>query len=987
MSSSKTDSAPQYGPVMRALLQTATPESVAGNTPFLLDREDTCVWIDQGGIELFVVRMQDGRPHGGRRHFATVTRGTLLFGLPADQAPDETGDGGECALLAVPHVDTVIRRLPAHRLRSLAEDAAPDLAAAVDRWVLAVSDGLARSMEPSPVIQHAILPGAPVSVPRDQRFSSTAGVLWLELPPDAASFLDGQPLPPGPQACLFPLGPTSWLHTSRALDAETFTSLELISQGRLWPGLRGLHQVLLPAARTNLIRSERRELERLRRRSGAARRDWVRGLNRLRGVLDCAHADELPVSDDQTPLMQALQVVGRREGFEVRAPAERLSSGRDQATDLRAVLQASGLRSRRVSLRADWARDDSPAMLGFARDDGRPLAILPRAGRGADVVDPTHQRILSDAEALEALSAEAYVITAPLPSTALDWKALPRFTLARGWRDLLTVALTAMVGGLLGMAVPIASSYLIDTVIPGHDKNHLIQVGLILVVLAAATFVMSYVGSLAFSRFQARAGTALQAAIIDRLLRLPVGFFRDFSAGDLAMRAGAITQIDQLISNSVSQALVGSVFALYSFGLLLYYDWRLGLWAVLLTALYAWTSLFLIWMQLRQERRLAQLDGRVQSMTLQLVSGIAKIRLSASEDRAFSRWAALFSGVPGLALAAARPANALATLNAVFSVLPLMVFFLILGKFRGPDEVNVFLLGGLAAFLSAFNNFRDSVTQVTQTIIAILAAQPLLERAMPIMKAVPEVSDDKDDPGELSGAIDVEQVDFRYAAEGPLVLDKVSLSARAGEFIAIVGASGCGKSTLLRLLLGFETTLKGRILLDGRDIKELDILAVRRQMGVVLQNSRLMPGTLYENIAGASDCSLEDVWDAVRKVGLSEDIERMPMGIHTMVTDGGSLSGGQGQRLMLARAIVSRPKILVLDEATSALDNRSQAIVTESLERLSVTRVVVAHRLSTVAKAHRIFVMDAGRVVEQGDYEQLMRMDGHFARLAAAQLV
>lgn len=986
MTSSRTDAAPLCGPALQALLETVPLQAVAGNMPFLLDREDTCYWIEQGAIELFVVQTRDGQVHGGRRHFATVGRGAFLFGLPADKARDEAQADGQYALLAVPHVDTMIRSLPVHRLQALGAEAARDLAAAIDHWVLAVSDGLARSVVPSPVIQQSVSPGARLSMPGDQRFSSAKGVTWLEFPQDTVRFLSVQALPPATAPCLFPLGPTSWLHSSRVVDVAAFESLDLIGRGRLWAGLDALHRVLLPTARANLGRSQQRELERLRRRTSAARRDWLRGLNRLRGVLDRVPVDELSVADDQPALVQALQVVGQREGFEVRAPAKQLSGG-DEEPNLRAVLQTSGLRSRRVQLQAGWSHYDMPAMLGFAADDGRPLAILPRAGRGVDVVDPTRRQILSGQAAVEVLSTDAYVITTPLPPESLGWKSLPRFTFARGWRDLLTVVLTALVGGLLGMAVPIASSYLIDTVIPGHDKNHLVQVGLILAILAVATFVMSYVGSLAFSRFQARAGAALQAAIIDRLLRLPVGFFRDFSAGDLAMRAGAITQIDQLISNSVSQVLVGSVFAIYSFGLLLYYDWRLGLWAVLLTALYAWTSLFLIWMQLRQERRLAQLDGRVQSMTLQLVSGIAKIRLSASEDRAFARWANLFSGAPRLALAAARPGNLLATLNALFSVIPLMVFFLILGKFRGPDEVNVFLLGGLAAFLSAFNNFKDSVTQVTQTIIAILAAQPLLERALPIMRAMPEASEDKDDPGELSGAVQIEQVSFRYAPDGPLVLDNVSLSARAGEFIAIVGASGCGKSTLLRLLLGFETTQAGRILLDGRDINELDILAVRRQMGVVLQNSGLMPGTLYENIAGASDCDPEDVWEAIRRAGLTEDIERMPMGIHTMVTEGGSLSGGQSQRLMIARAIVSRPKILVLDEATSALDNRTQAIVTESLEALSVTRIVVAHRLSTVTRAHRIFVMDAGRVVEQGDYEQLMRMDGHFSRLAAAQLV
>lgn len=286
--------------------------------------------------------------------------------------------------------------------------------------------------------------------------------------------------------------------------------------------------------------------------------------------------------------------------------------------------------------------------------------------------------------------------------------------------------------------------------------------------------------------------------------------------------------------------------------------------------------------------------------------------------------------------------------------------------------MDAFAIGGLAAFLAAFTRFNGGVTQMAHTVVTLLAIRPLLERAMPILTEAPEVSEDREDPGTLSGAVEFSQISFRYAADGPLILDNVSLSVKAGEFVAIVGASGCGKSTLIRLLLGFERPEKGRVLLDGKDMSELDILAVRRQMGVVLQNSKPLAGSLYENIVGASGCGIDDAWEAAEMAGLADDIRALPMGMHTVVTESGSLSGGQVQRLMIARAIVSKPRILVLDEATSALDNRVQARITKSLESLAVTRIVVAHRLSTVVRAHQIVVMEGGRIVEQGNYEQLM---------------
>lgn len=982
MASSKTEAAPPCGPALRALLNASALEPVAGNTPFLLDAPDRCWWLESGCIELFVVHADVDQGAGVRRHFASVQAGSLLLGVGRASA---LGQGGQYTLLAVPHVNSAVRPLARGQIEALAGDAGT-LAAVIDRWVGVLLQALARWVVPAPMIQQTLVFDKPCAVAAHRRVASADGILWLDVPADAALFLGTEDIAGSGAVGSVALSDVAWLLTGRALELRGRRTQSLLDEGRLWAGLDALHRLLLPAAQLNLVLTEVDERQRLQRRGESARRDWRQGLWLLQDVLEPVAPQEQVLQSGTSVLVRAMQAVAQAEGFALRLPRGHGSDGAGAVPDLRAILQASDVRGRQVMLTLGWERSDTQAMLGFASDDGRPLAILPRAGRRIEVLDAQHQRIVRGAQALGMLAPGAWVFTAPLPTQPLDWRVLPRFTLARGWRDLLAVLLSALCGGLLGMAVPIGSSYLIDTVIPAHERGYLLQVGLILVALALASFVMTYVGSLAFSRFEARAGSALQAAIIDRLLRLPTGFFRDYTAGDLALRAGAITRIEQLISGSASQALLGGVFAVFSFGLLLYYDWRLGLWAVLLTVIFAALSLLLLWLQLRQERQQAHLEGRLQGLVLQLVTGMAKLRLSASEDRAFARWTHLFAQDRRVSLAAASYGNLQAVLNALFGLGPLILFFLILGKFRDPSEVGALTVGALAAFLAAFNNFKGSVTQMLHTLVGLLAVQPLLERAMPILTAQPEASAEREDPGELAGAVDFSHLSFRYQADGPLVLDDLTLSVRAGEFVAIVGASGCGKSTLVRLLLGFEPVQAGAILLDGKDMAELDVLAVRRQMGVVLQNTRPLPGSLIENIVGATDASLQDAWDAARAAGLAQDIEQMPMGMHTMVSEGGGLSGGQMQRLMIARAIVGKPRILVLDEATSALDNRVQAVITDSLERLSVTRIVVAHRLSTVTRADRIYVMDAGRVVEQGSYEELMRQGGHFARLAAAQL-
>jgi ABC-type bacteriocin/lantibiotic exporter with double-glycine peptidase domain len=251
----------------------------------------------------------------------------------------------------------------------------------------------------------------------------------------------------------------------------------------------------------------------------------------------------------------------------------------------------------------------------------------------------------------------------------------------------------------------------------------------------------------------------------------------------------------------------------------------------------------------------------------------------------------------------------------------------------------------------------------------------------------PEARAERTDPGVLSGDIEINQVSFRYKADGPLALNDVSLRVRPGEFVAIVGPSGSGKSSLFRLLLGFETPEAGSVYYNGQDLTKLDVQAVRRQIGVVLQEARLMPGSIYQNIIGTLDLTLEDAWEAARMSGLDEDTRQMPMGMHTVITAGGAtLSGGQRQRLMIARAVVAKPRLMLFDEATSALDNRTQETVSKNLEVLHTTRIVIAHRLSTIRRADRVYVLVGGRLAQSGAYAELLNQRGPFADLVKRQL-
>jgi ABC-type bacteriocin/lantibiotic exporter with double-glycine peptidase domain len=296
-------------------------------------------------------------------------------------------------------------------------------------------------------------------------------------------------------------------------------------------------------------------------------------------------------------------------------------------------------------------------------------------------------------------------------------------------------------------------------------------------------------------------------------------------------------------------------------------------------------------------------------------------------------------------------------------------------------------IGKFLAFSAAFMTFLHATISASGAVLSLISAVPLYERTKPILDALPEPTEGKLQPGSIKGRIEFSHVYFRYKPGDPLVLHDLSLQVEPGEFVAIVGPSGSGKSTLTRLLLGFEKPESGTVLLDGLDLAGLDIQMVRRQFGVVLQGGKLMPGDIFRNIVGNSLLTLDDAWEAARLSGLEDDIREMPMGMHTVLGEGSStLSGGQRQRLMIARAIVNRPRVLIFDEATSALDNRTQDIVSRSLENLKVTRLVIAHRLSTIQSANRIYVIEKGHLVQTGTFTQLRDSPGPFANMIKRQI-
>ncbi len=548
--------------------------------------------------------------------------------------------------------------------------------------------------------------------------------------------------------------------------------------------------------------------------------------------------------------------------------------------------------------------------------------------------------------------------------------------------DCVTLIAASLAIGLLALVTPLATGYIFDAVVPAADRTQLLTIGLALMLSAVAVLTFQIARDMALLRIEGKANTLTEAAIWDRLLNLPATFFRNYSAGELGARAMGINTIRRTISGTTTSVLLTRIFSIFTLVYLFAFQIRLALVAVLLVALSVAATLFAGYIQLRYQRQLIAMQGQLSGMVLQLINGIAKFRVSGTEGYAFARWAQQFTTQRQIAFKSRSVRNSLSVFNAAYPLLTSLVIFALIGlASRASLSTGQFL-----AFNTAFNQLLFTGLTLSSALINIVGLLPVYERAKPILQTPPEVSDARHSPGELMGEIEVSHVTFRYKPNAPLILKDVSLTIHAGEFIALVGSSGSGKSTLFRLLLGFEWPESGAIFYDHHDLAALDLRDVRQQLGVVLQSAKLLTGDIFTNIIGSAPLSLDEAWAAARASGLDEDIQQMPMGMHTLISEGGSnLSGGQRQRLLIARALVKQPRILFFDEATSALDNRTQEIVMRSLENLKATRVVIAHRLSTIQHADCICVLEAGQIVQSETYQELMEQSGLFAELAKRQ--
>ncbi|MFJ5997182.1 NHLP bacteriocin export ABC transporter permease/ATPase subunit [Streptomyces sp. NPDC092370] len=663
----------------------------------------------------------------------------------------------------------------------------------------------------------------------------------------------------------------------------------------------------------------------------------------------------------------ACKLVGEAAGIHLTEPTQK-GTGGDRLDPVEQVALASRVRTRAVRLDGRWWRDDVGPLVGRRALSGAPVALLWRRGGYVAVHPSTGRETPVEKANADEFEPRAVMFYRPLPERGLTPLRLLRFCMQGMRGDLTGLLLSGLVTVAIGALVPVATGKVLGEFVPEAQTGLIAQVCLAVMLSSVVAAAFMLLQNLTILRLEGRIEATLQPAVWDRLLRLPTKFFTERSTGELASAAMGISAIRRLLAGvgpTVAQSVtVGAM----NLGLLLWYSVPMAMAAIGMLVVIAAVFLGLGLWQVRWQRRLVVLSNKLNNQAFQTLRGLPKLRVAAAENYAYAAWASQFARSRELQQKVGTIKNLTTVLGAVYLPLcTLLMFMLLAGPARGSMSAAAFL-----TFNTSVTMLLTSVTQLTGAFVSAVAALPLFEEIKPVLDATPEVRTASTRPGPLTGAIEARRVSFRYSDDGPLVLDDVSFEVRPGEFVAVVGPSGCGKSTLLRLLIGFDRPVSGSVLYDGQDLAALDQSAVRRQCGVVLQHAQPFSGSILDVICGTEPYTPEEAMAAAEMAGLAEDIKRMPMGLHTIVAGSGAVSGGQRQRLMIAQALIRRPRILFFDEATSALDNETQRTVIESTKALHATRIVIAHRLSTVMDADRVVVMEEGKVIQQGPPAQLL---------------
>ncbi|MXY64371.1 MAG: ATP-binding cassette domain-containing protein [Gammaproteobacteria bacterium] len=978
------DTGPQYISIAELAARSGTAVPCAGNLPVRLDDPDSVWFIDQGAVNLFLIEFKDGVEQAAPQHLLRRDSGWLLPGV----APDVRDDGQDTtlSLMAKGMPGTMLKRLPA----SLLSQADPaELAEQADTWLNAITGTLSRFASPLPRPTALAEPGLAQTLSPSCTLSTRHRVVWVSKPSHGAvlfmDIVDQAELAEagGAGETMLPLTRTNWITLFEETTLTGQSTETLAQQGTLLPALATFHAVAFTLERLNrrLAVVDDVNLERARTTSRRTAERVAR--QRLFNIYDQPIDREASVED--TALEDALRIIGRHEGIDFRIPAR--TGPADIPIGLVDVLDASGVRARRVRFKAEgtWWRGDSNAMLVFRPEDGRPVALLPGMfGRYREYDPATKRSARISADRASALGEEAWMFYRPLPSGNVKPADLLKIALHGSAADLLRLVIAGLPGGLIKLLPALALGFVAHEATAGGNVEALYAMAVALAGLGVLGALLHLLQGTAMMRLEGRAASRVEAAFWDRLMRLPPSILHRQPAGDLAMSGMTFQNLRDGLQGVVADSFLSIIFLLPSFGIIFFYDATLGSIALAFSLASLLITAVIGWSQISPYGRMISATRRVAGQLFQIVGGITKLRVENAEGSAFAIWARGYREQKRAEL----ELGALEGHSRAFgAALPFLAAGVLLFAVMSVGDRNV-PVGDFLVVYTVFIVFQTAIARLGESLGTVAAMLPAFDQMRPLLTAVPEAEIEGEPVEYLGGDILFDHISFRYDPDGPLILDGVTIRARPGEFIAIAGESGAGKSTLFRLALGIDRPTAGAVYYDGRDLRHLNLRQVRRKIGTVPQSVGLHPQDLWDNLVSHHDgVENEEVWTATRVAEVEDEIRGMPMGMMTMVGASGSvLSGGESQRVTIARSVIGNPRIMLFDEATNWLDNENQAKVMRNLTTLTATRIVIAHRLSTLEQADRIYVLQAGRVVQSGSFDELMEVDGVFKELVKRQV-
>ena len=963
-----------------------TVRTTGANNPIVLDDPNTLLIVEKGFLDIFVVEKK-GVHISNRYPFVNrLSEGMAAFGVNAIESIDEKNESVKYYFAAIPSQEA---RIVFGNRQAISSDEGLGIDSIIwiDDWIAELSSFLIRFSEPPPRNAQMIEADPDVEYSAGTLIAMHHDIVWVSS--DSPMKFNGHyEVFLNKDEPLLPITSQTWLSLDqRTKISAVYTPTALIS-GKLWSSLEAFNHRVLKHGKEVWERSgeifQNKYITSLKSIEESQEKAFNELLTPLTGTKKQKAATRLQPSQRWS----AVNLVATKIGMSLEIPQDN-ELNLESFDDIMSHFSSLGVRTRRLFLEPGWWKRTGTAILGFTKQDNMPVALLPGLVGGYKIYDPETQKTspVGKKEAME-LGETALMLYAPIPDQiGSGTGALTRVFKGFQKEFLLIMIITAL-GGIVALVAPIITGQVLANYLPRNDQ-YMWTSGLVALALGTiSAAVFKIIAQFSILRILGLTDERLQAAILIKLLSLPTIFFRNYSVGDLADRADGISKVRETVTEAVSEALADAFASLFAVSLLFWYSWPIAIFVCFLSGIFIVTTFWISIRQIKHHREEFRLKGDINGLVYQIINGLPKLRVANSESHALAKWAALFAAQKREALGARKWAAGNLAFSGLYFPLSLMVVFLVLATISISAiglEVAEFL-----SFYAALGMLLVALIGLSYACVQIASSAPYFERINPVLTVPKEknTTNPSADPGPLRGHIEFSSVVFQYRHDLPKALDEVSFSIPEGDSVAFVGASGSGKSTILRLLIGFETPTSGAIFLDGHNLDNLNMSSVRSRMGIVMQFGYLFADSIYNNVSTYTGLSDEEAWQAIRHVGLEDEIKAMPMGMRTILSEnGGGLSGGQKQRLLIARALARHPSILLMDEATSSLDNKAQAIVHNSIKTMNTTSIVIAHRLSTVRDVDQIFVLDSGKIVESGNFENLMKQNGIFTQLAQRQLV